>query len=786
MAEPQSASIRRYQLFRKIRRIVTLVLLVSFIGILVLAFLKRYANRPAPVRLAGAAIPPSKNIIAITQDYDFTQMENGKPKYRLKAFRETTYDNGLHELEKLELVSFDLQGKEASRITADSGTYESEAALVKFKGHVIAKNNEGLEVRSEALAYDQKADQASTDQAVTFSQAALSGSSVGALLDRKQQVLSLHKDAYIKIAEQGKTPIELRGAKAGIAPQQGSVVFDSNASVTQGTETGRADRIIGIFTPAAKEQPPKLQRIEAQGNAYLNSQEKGKASEVKANVMVFTFDELQRLRQVATGGGTLARSLEPDAPRQLSTDNLKVNYLVQTPNAPNSTVSTIESSSRTTLRLSPEKGAIGEENAERVLESDAVKTTFHPGGKFLAQVEATGNAVLTITPQTVTPQAERKKLQAAKFTAEFSETGNLIQTFTADNNAIAEFEPLQPASKRQKRKITGKQMVAHFAQPAQDITDLTVDGDARITEPGRQATAAKAVYMASTSTVQMRGKPKVWDSSLRVDASEIDVNIETSESFARGRVLTTYYSREATGGAAPFTRTKAPIFIASDRAAVKHLEGAARYEGNARAWQEDNFVRGQVIELDRNNRTMNASGGVNSALYNVEREVEEKTPPAIPATGANAQVQPAQMTQVTAKKRKEVVPVFASSEQMSYSDQQRVVRYSGNVKIQQGTDRIEGGTTDVKIDETNRMESLLASSKVVLTQPGRRGTGERLEYSVVNDVAVLTGDPARIEDREREGSTTGQKLTLNLRDARIQAADEGGSKRVRTTHRIRQ
>jgi lipopolysaccharide export system protein LptA len=407
-----------------------------------------------------------------------------------------------------------------------------------------------------------------------------------------------------------------------------------------------------------------------------------------------------------------------------------------------------------------------------VIEADAVQANFHDDGKTLARAEAAGSAVLSVTPKRITPDAEKKRLRAPKFNADFFETGNAIKTFVAETNAIAEFEPMQPdgkdkgdkkSARRLKKTLTGKKLTANFSQQTQDVADLTVDGDAKFTDGERTATAARGVYTASNQVVAMRGKPLLWDSAARANADEIDANIETGESDMRGRVRTTYYSRESTGGAAPFKNKKGPVTVASDRALVKHNEGAARYIGNARAWQDDDFVRADNIELDKGERLMTAWGGAQSAFYDFEREVE--------------------------KGRKQIVPVFASSDRIVYADATRTAHYEGLVKIRQGTDRIDASTADAVVDEEHKLVSLTASKEVVMTQPNRRATGDQVVYTAATDTAILTGNLAMVEDREREAVTKSPKLTLHLRDARIEANDDnnvesGVKKRVKTTHRI--
>jgi lipopolysaccharide transport protein LptA len=135
------------------------------------------------------------------------------------------------------------------------------------------------------------------------------------------------------------------------------------------------------------------------------------------------------------------------------------------------------------------------------------------------------------------------------------------------------------------------------------------------------------------------------------------------------------------------------------------------------------------------------------------------------------------------------VPVFASSDRIIYTDANRTAHYEGSVKIRQGTDQIDSATADAVMDEENKLISLTASTGVVMTQPARRATGDQVVYTAATDTAILTGNLAVVEDHEREAVTKSPKLTLHLRDARIEANDDnnvgsGARRRVRTTHRI--
>jgi lipopolysaccharide export system protein LptA len=85
------------------------------------------------------------------------------------------------------------------------------------------------------------------------------------------------------------------------------------------------------------------------------------------------------------------------------------------------------------------------------------------------------------------------------------------------------------------------------------------------------------------------------------------------------------------------------------------------------------------------------------------------------------------------------------------------------------------------------MDKTVAQRNVVLTQPNRKGVGDWVQYTPADEVAVLKGNPARVEDNEK-GNTEGGRLTLSMRDSKVTADDTRGPLspgRIRTTHKIK-
>jgi lipopolysaccharide export system protein LptA len=487
----------------------------------------------------------------------------------------------------------------------------------------------------------------------------------------------------------------------------------------------------------------------------------GRAAEVHSVDMDFFLDKDQRLERAVAMRDTRARSLDSDAEMQLTGANV-IDTAFQ-PQADQSLLKEMRTEGRSVVTLAaPKSRANDPRAANKRLTADSIKLVWRSTGRDLERAEAVGNAELYVEPMSRNAKADRKTLTAPRFDCDFYEAGNLAHTFVATGGAKAIIDPVQPNEKRGTRTLTAQKTSTVFARDTQDVERVDAQGDAKFNERDRNGTAANMSYTAADDTVRLRGgEPTVWDSRARSKAVEMDSDLTNDISYSRGKTATTYYSQEQTNGATPFTKVKSPVYIVSDRGEFHHDSGVAIYTGNARAWQDDNFVRADKLTIYVDEKKMTAESRVQSALYNAKRK--EK---GVATT----------------------VPVFASADSMWYSDPDHILHYEGNVDIRQATDRITSGVADIYLlKDTNEVERTVAQRNVVLTQPNRKGTGDWVQYTNADEIAVLKGNPARVEDTE-QGSTEGGRLTIFMRENRVVADDTRGPQspgRVRSTHKVK-
>jgi len=698
----------------------------------------------------------SGNLVTVVENFRHLQTEGGRNRFLLSAAKDKIFADGHHELENVQLEAYNGKDGQKNLITADSCIYDQSKAQVLFKNNVVVRTADNLIVKTNSLSYDQASEIVKSEERVEFQRDNISGTSIGAVYQEKAGHLALIKDVDITVqpkdanGQAASAPVNIKSNTADYQKAASIIDFIGNVVAMRSSDEMRADNMKGFL-----DQQNRVTRVEARGNSYLKSSEAGKAFDVKSRDMDLFFDSEQRLQRAVAIGEVFAQSLAEGPKRTIKAETLETIFVAA---RQTSEISQMKADGRPVVKFgAPAPDARNPNPAERELVADNIKLDYYPGGKDIKTAEATGNAVLTITPTVVDEKAERKTLHAKRFDLIFYDKGNLARTFTATDGVQLDIEPMKPV--RPKRTTTSNRLVANFAE-SQDIVDVTQEGNFKYDEDDKHATADRAIYTEADKVVRLRGSaPTVWDSSARTQAQEIDIHSESDESYGRAKVRTTYYSKETTGGAVPFSNSKSPIFITADEVKVLHKKGVAVYAGNARAWQDENYVKGDRIRLIKQDKQMIAIDNVSSGLYRIEREV--------------------------GKGRKEVVPVFVTADRMTYNDSERLIHYEGKVvHVRQGTETLEAKNVDVFLQEKgNEIDRMIATDNVVLTQPGRKASGERIEYIAETDEIILTGNLARVEDMQK-GTTTGRELTFLRSDDKIFVQDQRGTRRVRSTHRI--
>jgi LPS export ABC transporter protein LptC len=791
----------------KLGRVLALLLLVAGVAAVAISYWS-LKDRTA-FRLRPGQAQLSTEVTGEITNLEHREMKGDRLWVLLKADRDIRYSDGHHRLENVYLEVYPDEGDLPDKISARETLTNEDQTQFLFTGSVRIETRDRLTAQAESVEYDVKTEVANVTTPVTFERENISGRADSASLTAKVKKLELKGAVEITVRPDAAgqpaspspaalpkmslrgLPLTVRSAHAVFDQAGMKIDFGGGATAEQGRDVMSGETLSGQLT-----EQKRVKFITARTRAFLRTLNVGRAAEVFGDQLNFYFDADQKLVAAHAIGNVRAKTIDADSDAELvAKDSADLEFAVQ---GERSLLREMRAGGRPVLTLAAPKSKAGDPRAaNKRLTADAVRLFWRETGRDLERAEANGSVEVLVEPAQPTPAADRKRLYAVVVKCHFYESGNLAKTFHASGDAKAVIEPYQETERRSTRTLTAQEMAAQFVRETQDVERFDAAGDARFVERARTLTSQKMnahfsretsalervdastdakfneldrngqsaamSYTAGDGVVRMRGgEPVVWDSRARLKAAEIDSDTVAKISNARGKVLTTYYSQEQTGGAAPFKSVKSPVFVASAAAEFQHETGVGVYTGDARAWQDDNFVKADRLVLRREQKRMEGDGNVQSALYQARRRA------------ANGD--------------REVVPVFAASRSMTYSDAERLLHYAGDVDIRQGTERITSEVSDVYLrKEGYEVERTVSQRSVVVTQPGRRGTGDWGQYTAADETVVLTGRPARVEDAEK-GTSESNRMIVYLRENRV--VSDGGDApqstgRVRTTHKIK-
>jgi len=554
------------------------------------------------------------------------------------------------------------------------------------------------------------------------------------------------------VTTQGDKQTVIKSADAVYEQSKGKVYLYGGAEITQVNDYLKGDNLTAELFPNKN-----LKNALVKGNAYLRQTAPERTTEVSGNELNAVFGDYQQL-QTANAVGEANANLIPAKADEYTKVSLSAPNAVRLNFNQAGLLEQMNTEGRTTVAMLAPVGKPDASNKRLI--ADTVKTCLSANGKNLTKAEAAGNAELFVEPLKNSAENYRTTINAPRFDCDFFETGNNPRECAATGKAKTVRVPTVAAENRGVQTLTADRMNASFNQQSNDVQQFDAIGSAKFSELDRSGTANQIVFTASDETVRLRGEPLVSDSRARAKAGEIDWDTRNEKSFLRGKVSTTYISQKQTGGATPFGATNAPVFVTSDTAEFQHQAEIGIYAGNARAWQENNYVRADKLILRQKQGELYGEGAVKSLLYDAKKIENGK---------------------------ESNVPVFAQSQKIFFYKDKNLLRYETDVDIRQGADRIVAGVANVFLNDRNEVAQTVAETNVVVTSPNRKAVGDYAQYVAADESVVLRGNPARIDDGEN-GSTQGAQVTVFLRDNRFVSeskTNQTNSGRTRTVYKVK-
>jgi lipopolysaccharide export system protein LptA len=374
-------------------------------------------------------------------------------------------------------------------------------------------------------------------------------------------------------------------------------------------------------------------------------------------------------------------------------------------------------------------------------------------GHLLQRAETSGPPQIVITQ----PGANQKTIiTAARFTAKFTDKVRLASLHGEPDAKIVagKISDRMTASPAQSDRVSTSQMLDVIFRPEGGIASIAQSGGVSYVDGPQKAWAQRGEYTATDQMLVLTGAPRVVDNGMTTTAQSIRLNRTTGDAIAEGNVKSTYsdLKTQPDGG---MLASSDPIHVTSHTMTAHHSPAVAVYSGDARLWQNANVVEAPILQFDRDKRSLVAEGAAHSTL-----------------------AQPVSTVLVQADKNGKVTPVNITSAHLNYDDAGRKIVLNGGVTAK-GNDATLSGqqmtvfllprsqfATGPRSTTPGQVDRIEARGNIMIAQPNRHATGDRLIYTAADDSFILTGGSPSIFDAER-GKITGDSLTFFRHDDRV-------------------
>jgi lipopolysaccharide export system protein LptA len=681
-----------------------------------------------------------------------------------------------------------------------------------------------IHLETNGLVFNKNTGDASASGKVVFETPQASGSAVGIQYVAKTGTMNLLSAVAVTVSR--PQPVHLDAGRGTISKRPREVVLDTVRLIREGQQMqshhatfflrddNTVDHILaegnvetelpGRASRGAKSSNSETHERSDRAELFLTGTRNLLTTAIlSGNVQLRSGDAASRVTTGTQGRGMQDQGLQsPGSPAEADAGRVTLHFAAQqilkTVHAEDGVRLTQKkaepavSAGRTGTPVAPLSLASPGKDAQEVEMTAPVMDFIVKDGRLLDRAETAGPPQIVI----MQPGANQKTVvTAAKFTAMFTEKNRLATLHGEPDAKIVSgiLDPSKPATKGGASKsgatgptdrVSTSKVLDVVFLPEGGVRSITQSGGLAYVDGGQRAWAQRGDYTASDQMLVLSGSPRVADTGMTTTAETIRLNRATGDAMAEGSVKSTYsdLKPQPDGG---MLASSDPIHVTSRSMTAHRSPAVAVYTGNARLWQNANVVEAPMLQFDREHRSLIAHG-MGQENRGADLQPLAGQSPATTQTLSPAIGQPVSTVLVQIDKSGKVTPVHITSARLNYVDEERRIFLDGGVTAK-GSDLTMTGQqmtvfllprnqsrTEPGLPTPGRVERIITQGNVVITQPTRHATGDRLVYTAADDKFVLTGvsstgsssQPPSIFDAER-GKTTGDSLTFYRHDDRV-------------------
>src|SRR6266436_5695862 len=702
------------------------------------------------------------------EGFSISKSAEGRTLFTVSASKAVQFKGGGRaELHDVKIVIYGKDAGRFDRITGDDFEYDPASGNVSAKGTVLidleanpegmrhsdqtppAQTRDPIHLETNGLVFNKNSGNASATGKIVFETPQASGSAVGIEYVAKTGTMTLLSSVALDVSS--PQPLHLNADRGLISKQPRQVVLTvvrltrerQQLQSDQATFFLRADNTVDRILAEGNV------RSEFHGRASSNSKTSNSGAHARSdraelfltgtrnqlttailsgNVQLASGDAASRVSTGARKQGLQNEGLQQaEAAAGRVTLHFAGQQMLKTVHAEEGVRLSQKKSQSGTVVMSSTLASPTKGDAQDVEMTAPVMDFIVKGGRQLESAETSGPPQIVITQ----PGSNQKTVvTAAKFTAKFTEKNRLATLHGEPDAKIVSSRIV--ASKIVDSKIgapgppdrvSTSQMLDVVFRPEGGVASIKQAGGVTYVDGTLKAWAQRGEYTASDQLLVLSESPRVVDNGMTTTARTIRMNRTTGDAIAEGNVKSTYSDLKAqpAGG---MLASADPIHVTSRSMTAHRSPAVAVYTGDARLWQNANVVEAPTLQFDRDHRSLIAQGTLSQPVSTVLVQVD---------------------------KSGKATPVTITSAHLNYADAERKILLDGGVTAKGSDTTLAAQQMTVFLRSRSesqagagpatpgQVERIVAEGKVVITQPTRHATGDRLVYTAAEDKFLLTG-----------------------------------------------
>jgi LPS export ABC transporter protein LptC len=653
----------------------------------VVVYLSIGTRQTAPRQAPVASLDPK--ISSSTDAGSLQQSRQAQRDFEITFEKIERYVDGSTKITKPKITVQKSDGR-TFVVTADEATAGTNEKQKEFMGHVKLAASDGFEMTTDRATHSEDEGVVRAPGTVDFKKGHMSGRGTNGTFDQNNDVLTIAENAAVTVVdEEGHPTTDFTSGSAVLDRMQHVLTLDKQVHVVRGAQITDTDH----STARLSENNEIITYLELRGQARVTGASAVRSMSARDIDMDYSEDGRTLERVTMKGQAEITPTTQGEGPARSIAAEESLDLLF----APDGSVLSVTGRKNTRLDLPPSKDS--------------------PGGRITSQaIDATGQ--------------EGRGLTEARFT---------------DN--VEYHEPARANGSA--RSVRARTLAASLADDA--ISDAVFKDRVVFEEKDLKGSAPEARYQPSKNAIELIGPDNAPPAShvaidqIEIDARRINVALD-SRKIQATQVKTTLRPKSTSAGGS--TAQSMPGLLKQGEAANVNADaleyasaaGVATYSGNARLFQGNTSISGNVITVDREKGDLSANGAARSILdldggrttgsgeairyVDSTRTVTYSVPPVPPTRGRG--VVPSGGG-ARSGGRANAVPVPAPAR--------------AQVKGPQGDLRAER-IEIVLAQPDNRMDRLEAYTRVRLEIDTKLALGDRLTYHAENERYVMSGTGA--------------------------------------------